>query len=149
MNFGNMGFMEILLILVVVLLLFGARRLPEIGASFGKSIKEFKKGISDVDRSIHEETRSSLPPRQAEPLTRTKKRARIPSGSSRSATRWARAQAKSWSAGWEAGDCAASLPINEGAAVPLTKRAQHLLRPPCHPMIVRASAKSSAAGRWC
>jgi len=68
MNFGNMGFMEILLILVVVLLLFGARRLPEIGASFGKSIKEFKKGISDVDRSIHEETRSSLPPRQAEPL---------------------------------------------------------------------------------
>lgn len=69
MNFGNMGFMEILLILVVVLLLFGARRLPEIGASFGKSIKEFKKGISDVDRSIHEETRSSLPPQQAEPLS--------------------------------------------------------------------------------
>lgn len=68
MNFGNLGFMEILLILVVVLLLFGARRLPEIGASFGKSIKEFKKGISEVDRSIHEETKSSLPPRQADPL---------------------------------------------------------------------------------
>ncbi|MBK8645543.1 MAG: twin-arginine translocase TatA/TatE family subunit [Gemmatimonadetes bacterium] len=63
MNFGNLGFMEILLILVVVLLLFGARRLPEIGASFGKSIKEFKKGISDVDRSIQEETRNAaLPP---------------------------------------------------------------------------------------
>ncbi len=69
MNFGNLGFMEILLILVVVLLLFGARRLPEIGASFGKSIKEFKKGISDVDRSIQEETRTAaLPPRPAEPL---------------------------------------------------------------------------------
>ena len=69
MNFGNLGFMEILLILVVVLLLFGARRLPEIGASFGKSIKEFKKGISEVDRSIQEETRqSALPPRAAEPL---------------------------------------------------------------------------------
>ena len=38
MNFGNMGFMEILLILVVVLLLFGAKRLPEIGASMGKGI---------------------------------------------------------------------------------------------------------------
>ena len=62
MNFGNMGFMEILLILVVVLLLFGARRLPEIGASFGKSIKEFKKGISEVDRSLKEETREPLPP---------------------------------------------------------------------------------------
>lgn len=69
MNFGNLGFMEILLILVVVLLLFGARRLPEIGASFGKSIKEFKKGISDVDRTIQEETRrDALPPRPAEPL---------------------------------------------------------------------------------
>ena len=68
MNFGNLGFMEILLILVVVLLLFGARRLPEIGASFGKSIKEFKKGISDVDRTLKEETRDSLPPRSAEPL---------------------------------------------------------------------------------
>ncbi|MCC6773388.1 MAG: twin-arginine translocase TatA/TatE family subunit [Gemmatimonadaceae bacterium] len=55
-----MGFMEILLILVVVLLLFGARRLPEIGASFGKSITAFKKGLSDVDRSIKEETREPL-----------------------------------------------------------------------------------------
>ncbi len=54
MNFGNLGFMEILLILVVVLLLFGAKRLPEIGSSFGKSIREFKKGISDVDRSLRE-----------------------------------------------------------------------------------------------
>ena len=42
MNFGNMGFMEILLILVVVLLLFGAKRLPEIGSSMGKGIREFK-----------------------------------------------------------------------------------------------------------
>ena len=54
MNFGNMGFMEILLILVVVLLLFGAKRLPEIGASMGKGIREFKKSISDVDRSLRE-----------------------------------------------------------------------------------------------
>jgi sec-independent protein translocase protein TatA len=54
MNFGNMGFMEILLILVVVLLLFGAKRLPEIGSSMGKGIREFKKSISDVDRSLRE-----------------------------------------------------------------------------------------------
>ena len=68
MNFGNLGFMEILLILVVVLLLFGARRLPEIGASFGKSIREFKRGLSDADRAIQDEVRTSLPPRAAEPL---------------------------------------------------------------------------------
>ena len=54
MNFGNLGFMEILLILVAVLLLFGARRLPEIGASMGKSIREFKRGLSDVDKSLRE-----------------------------------------------------------------------------------------------
>jgi sec-independent protein translocase protein TatA len=58
MNFGNLGFMEILLILVVVLLLFGAKRLPEIGSSFGRSIREFKKGLTDVDRSLREDTSS-------------------------------------------------------------------------------------------
>jgi len=68
MNFGNLGFMEILLILVVVLLLFGARRLPEIGASFGKSIKEFKKGLSDANNSIKDEYRQTLPGPAAEPL---------------------------------------------------------------------------------
>ena len=57
MNFGNMGFMEILLILVVVLLLFGAKRLPEIGASMGKGIREYKKSISDDERSLLEPER--------------------------------------------------------------------------------------------
>jgi sec-independent protein translocase protein TatA len=59
MNFGNMGFMEILLILVVVLLLFGAKRLPEIGSSMGKGIREFKKSITDVDRNLREPERDS------------------------------------------------------------------------------------------
>lgn len=58
MNFGNLGFTEILLILVVVLLLFGARRLPEIGASFGKGIREFKKSLSDVNNEISQPQRS-------------------------------------------------------------------------------------------
>ena len=52
--FGNLGFTEILLILVVVLLLFGAKRLPEIGASMGKGIREFKKSISDTERALRE-----------------------------------------------------------------------------------------------
>lgn len=68
MNFGNLGFMEILLILVVVLLLFGARRLPEIGASFGKSIKEFKRGLNEANDSIKQEYRQSLPQTPAEPV---------------------------------------------------------------------------------
>ncbi len=48
---GNLGFTEIMIILLVVLLLFGAKRLPEIGASMGKGIREFKKSISDVGES--------------------------------------------------------------------------------------------------
>ncbi|MBF0485835.1 MAG: twin-arginine translocase TatA/TatE family subunit [Candidatus Omnitrophica bacterium] len=39
---GRIGFSELLLILIVVLLLFGAKRLPEIGASLGKAIREFQ-----------------------------------------------------------------------------------------------------------
>lgn len=54
MNFGNFGFGEILIILLVVLLLFGAKRIPEIAGSFGKGIKEFKKSMNDVNRSITE-----------------------------------------------------------------------------------------------
>jgi sec-independent protein translocase protein TatA len=57
MPFGNLGFGEIMMILVLVLLLFGAKRLPEIGASMGKGIREFKKSISDVDRSLNEGSR--------------------------------------------------------------------------------------------
>ena len=54
MNFGNIGFMELMVILVIVLVLFGARKVPEIGASLGKGIREFKRNISDVDRQIRE-----------------------------------------------------------------------------------------------
>lgn len=45
--FGGIGPEKILLVLIVVLLLFGAKRIPEIGSSFGKGIREFKKSISD------------------------------------------------------------------------------------------------------
>jgi sec-independent protein translocase protein TatA len=54
MNFGNFGFTEMLMLLVLVLVLFGARRVPEIGASIGKGIREFKRNLSDVDRQIRE-----------------------------------------------------------------------------------------------
>ena len=49
---GEIGFEKLLLILVVVLLLFGAKRLPEIGASFGKGIREFKRSISDTQDAV-------------------------------------------------------------------------------------------------
>ncbi len=49
---GNLGFTEIMLILVVVLLLFGAKRLPEVGASIGKGIREFKRSLTDTQDAI-------------------------------------------------------------------------------------------------
>ncbi|MEO7083069.1 MAG: twin-arginine translocase TatA/TatE family subunit [Gemmatimonadaceae bacterium] len=42
------GVDKLLLILVIVLVLFGARRVPEIGASIGKGIREFKRGMKDI-----------------------------------------------------------------------------------------------------
>jgi len=57
MGLGNLGFMEISLILIVVLLLFGAKRIPEIAQSMGKGIREFKKSVSDVDRAVREPER--------------------------------------------------------------------------------------------
>jgi sec-independent protein translocase protein TatA len=57
------GPMEIGLLLLVCLLLFGAKRIPEIAGSFGKGIKEFKKNMNDVQNSIDAPAQNSaLPP---------------------------------------------------------------------------------------
>lgn len=56
---GNIGPMELFIILVIVLVIFGAKRVPEIGASIGKGIREFKRNISDVDRQIQEPDREA------------------------------------------------------------------------------------------
>ena len=46
----GLGYQELLLILVIVLILFGANRLPELARSLGSSVKEFKKGVTDVSK---------------------------------------------------------------------------------------------------
>lgn len=50
--FGNMGFWEIMILALVVLLVFGAKRLPEIGSSLGKGIREFKKSFTETQEAI-------------------------------------------------------------------------------------------------
>jgi len=51
----GIGAPELLLILLICLLIFGASKLPEIGRAFGKTISEFKKGMKEIDLDAKEE----------------------------------------------------------------------------------------------
>jgi TatA/E family protein of Tat protein translocase len=69
--FGTLGGPEILLILVVALIVFGPRKLPEIGKTMGKMLAEFRKASSDFKRTIEDEVeaeKTSLPPAVAPPV---------------------------------------------------------------------------------
>ena len=50
--FGNLGAGEIILIVLVVLLLFGAKKIPELARGIGKGMSEFKKGLKDGESEI-------------------------------------------------------------------------------------------------
>lgn len=50
--FGGVSMWELLLIFMVVLLVFGAKRLPEIGSSLGKGIREFKSSIKEIEGEL-------------------------------------------------------------------------------------------------
>lgn len=52
MGFGGLGAGEIVMIFLVVLLLFGAKRLPEIGSSLGKGIREFKGSLKEIETEM-------------------------------------------------------------------------------------------------
>lgn len=50
----NLGWQEILLILLIVLILFGAKKIPELAKGLGKGVREFKKGLYEMDSSEEE-----------------------------------------------------------------------------------------------
>lgn len=52
MGLGALGMGEIILIFLVVLLLFGAKRLPEIGSALGKGIREFKGSVREIEGEL-------------------------------------------------------------------------------------------------
>ena len=74
--FGSLGFTELILILFIVLIIFGAGKLPQLGEGFGKAIKGFKKSVHEADaieaeaqaqaQAQHETAAASqsLPPQQ-------------------------------------------------------------------------------------
>lgn len=53
--FGSIGGTELLVIMVIALLIFGPRKLPELGRSIGKGLSEFKRASNDLKRSLEEE----------------------------------------------------------------------------------------------
>ena len=52
MGFPNLGPLEMVFVLVVLLLVFGAKRLPELGSGLGRGIREFKRSMSDMKEEI-------------------------------------------------------------------------------------------------
>lgn len=50
--FGNMGATEIILIVLAILILFGAKKIPELAKGIGKGMKEFKKAVREVEEDI-------------------------------------------------------------------------------------------------
>lgn len=53
--FGSIGFPEIIMIFIVVLLVFGPKKLPEIAKMMGKTIRDFKRTVNDAKATIEEE----------------------------------------------------------------------------------------------
>lgn len=65
--FEGFGPEKLMMVLLIVLVLFGGKRIPEVGASLGKGIREFKRGIRDVSDGINET--DTIPARPAASLT--------------------------------------------------------------------------------
>lgn len=66
--FGSIGMPELIIIFVIALVVFGPRKLPELGRSLGKSLTEFKRASNDLRSTLEEEirvedTRAAEPPK--------------------------------------------------------------------------------------
>ena len=72
MPFGNIGPTELIFLLVFLLLIFGAKRLPELGSGLGKGIREFKRSMREINTEIDREE----PPQQ---INTTASRPAVPS----------------------------------------------------------------------
>jgi sec-independent protein translocase protein TatA len=60
--FGSVGMPELLIIMVIALMIFGPRRLPELGRAVGQTINEFRKGANNLRESVEDDVRREQQP---------------------------------------------------------------------------------------
>lgn len=69
----NIGWQEILIILLIILILFGAKKIPELARSIGKGIQEFKKGLSgEMETEEPEKTKKVSKKKRKKPAKKVK-----------------------------------------------------------------------------
>ena len=71
---GSIGMPELIVIFVIALIIFGPRKLPELGRSLGRSINEFKRASNELKNTLEEEIRvdeQRVPPKAAQPAATT------------------------------------------------------------------------------
>ena len=80
--FGSFGWMELMLILIIVLIIFGAGKIPQLGEGLGKAIKGFKKSVAEADAmdvTPHEQSEAGqAPPHQPEQLSSQQQTEQVP-----------------------------------------------------------------------
>ena len=64
---GPIGWPELIILLVVVLIIFGPGKLPDIGKAVGKGIKEFRRASNDIEEGLRGEPSKASPPSAAPP----------------------------------------------------------------------------------
>jgi sec-independent protein translocase protein TatA len=73
---GNLGGPDLFIILLIVLVLFGAKKLPDLARSLGQSMNEFRKAREDIDRELHY---TGAQPSQPQPSQSTQQVTAVPS----------------------------------------------------------------------
>ena len=62
----GLGTQELLIILVLVMIIFGAGKLPQVGGALGKGLRNFKKGVNEADEDIEEAQVEEIPKKDAD-----------------------------------------------------------------------------------
>ena len=65
--FGSIGMPELIIILVIALIIFGPRKLPELGKSLGRSLNEFKRASTDLQNTLEQEIKLEEQKEQPKP----------------------------------------------------------------------------------